>query len=185
MKKILVLLAAAVLAVSALAAVPAAASEAPATVVAPAAPVDPVARTESMTKKLGLNDRQARKVLRLNMRYSDVLGEEIKIGKPIHGGPEGPYYDTPGRPHPSGQNGVPGSWSKNPNGAPNGAAMGVSSAEVAPADGAAVADGSDANSKEVKKLLKRRAKYEKKLARILTPEQFKDWSEGQKPFTGR
>ena len=185
MKKIFVLLAAAVLAVSALAAVPAAASEAPATVVAPAAPVDPVARTESMTKKLGLNDRQARKVLRLNMRYSDVLGEEIKIGKPIHGGPEGPYYDTPGRPHPSGQNGVPGSWSKNPNGAPDGAAMGVSSAEVAPADGAAVADGSDANSKEVKKLLKRRAKYEKKLARILTPEQFKDWSEGQKPFTGR
>ena len=63
--------------------------------------------------------------------------------------------------------------------------MGVSSAEVAPADGAAVADGSDANSKEVEKLLKRRAKYEKKLARILTPEQFKDWSEGQKPFTGR
>lgn len=185
MKKIFVLLAAAVLAVSALAAVPAAASEAPATVVAPSAPVDPVARTESMTKKLGLNDRQARKVLRLNMRYSDVLGEEIKIGKPIHGGPEGPYYDTPGRPHPSGQNGVPGSWSKNPNGAPDGAAMGVSSAEVAPADGAAVADGSDANSKEVKKLLKRRAKYEKKLARILTPEQFKDWSEGQKPFTGR
>ena len=185
MKKILVLLAAAVLAVSALAAVPAAASEAPATVVAPAAPVDPVARTESMTKKLGLNDRQARKVFRLNNRYSDVLGEEIKIGKPIHGGPEGPYYDTPGRPHPSGQNGVPGSWSKNPNGAPNGAAMGVSSAEVAPADGAAIADGSDANSKEVEKLLKRRAKYEKKLARILTPEQFKDWSEGQKPFTGR
>ena len=201
MKKIFVLLAAAVLAVSAYAATPvaaaseaAAASVAPAAAIAPAATVAPsaaiasvdlVARTESMTKKLGLNDRQARKVLRLNMRYSDVLGEEIKIGKPIHGGPEGPYYDTPGRPHPSGQNGVPGSWSKNPNGAPDGAAMGVSSAEVAPADGAAVADGSDANSKEVEKLLKRRAEYEKKLARILTPEQFKDWLEGQKPFTGR
>ena len=186
MKKIFVLLAAAVLAVSALAAVPAAASEAPATVVAPAAPVDPVARTESMVSKLCLSDRQARKVLRLNKRYSDVLGEEIKIGKPIHGGPEGPYYDTPGRPHPSGQNGVPGSWSRNPNGAPDGAAMGVSSAEVAPAEGAAVAGGSaPANSKAVEKLLKRRAKYEKKLARILTPEQFKDWSEGQKPFTGR
>ena len=187
MKKIFVLLAAAVLAVSAYAATPvAAASVAPVASVAPAASVDPVARTESMTKKLGLNDRQARKVLRLNKRYSDVLGEEIKIGKPIHGGPEGPYYDTPGRPHPSGQNGVPGSWSRNPNGAPDGAAMGVSSAEVAPAEGAAVAGGSaPANSKEVEKLLKRRAKYEKKLARILTPEQFKDWSEGQKPFTGR
>ena len=180
MKKIFVLLAAAVLAVSAYAATPVAAAS-----VAPAASVDPVARTESMTKKLGLNDRQARKVLRLNKRYSDVLGEEIKIGKPIHGGPEGPYYDTPGRPHPSGQNGVPGSWSRNPNGAPDGAAMGVSSAEVAPADGAAVADDSAAGSKKVEKLLKRRAKYEKKLARILTPEQFKDWSEGQKPFTGR
>ena len=187
MKKIFVLLAAAVLAVSAYAATPvAAASVAPAAPVAPAASVDPVARTESMVSKLGLSDRQARKVLRLNMRYSDVLGEEIKIGKPIHGGPEGPYYDTPGRPHPSGQNGVPGSWSRNPNGAPDGAAMGVSSAEVAPADGAAVAGGSaPANSKKVEKLLKRRAKYEKKLARILTPEQFKDWSEGQKPFTGR
>lgn len=173
MKKILVLLAAAVLAVSALAAVPAAASEAPTT------PVDPVARTESMTKKLGLNDRQARKVFRLNNRYSDVLGEEIKIGKPIYGGPEGPYYDTPGRPHPSGQNGVPGSWSKNPNGAPDGPAMGVSSAEVAATDGDAF------DAKAVEKLVKRRTKYEKKLSRILTPEQFKEWSEGQKPFTGR
>ena len=177
MKKILVLLAAAVLAVSALAAVPAAASEAPATVVAPAAPVDPVARTESMTKKLGLNDRQARKVFRLNNRYSDVLGEEIKIGKPIYGGPEGPYYDTPGRPHPSGQNGVPGSWSKNPGGAPQvGPAIGV-----APAS--AQSDASDA--KAVEKLVKRRTKYEKKLSRILTPEQFATWSEGQAPFTGR
>ena len=180
MKKILVLLAAAVLAVSALAAVPAAASEAPATVVAPAAPVDPVARTESMTKKLGLNDRQARKVFRLNNRYSDVLGEEIKIGKPIYGGPEGPYYDTPGRPHPSGQNGVPGSWSKNPGGAPQvGPAIGV-----APAS--AQSDASDASdAKTVEKLVKRRTKYEKKLSRILTPEQLATWSEGQAPFTGR
>lgn len=181
MKKIFVLLAAAVLAVSAYAATPvAAASEAAAASVAPAASVDPVARTESMTKKLGLNDRQARKVLRLNMRYSDVLGEEIKIGKPIHGGPEGPYYDTPGRPHPSGQNGVPGSWSKNPNGAPQvGPAIGV-----APAS--AQSDASDASdAKTVEKLVKRRAKYEKKLSRILTPEQFATWSESQAPFTGR
>lgn len=189
MKKIFVLLAAATLALSAYAATPvASASEAPAASVAPAAAiasVDPAARTESMTAKLSLNERQVRKVSRLNARYSDVLGEEIVLGKPIYGGESGPYYDTPGRPHPSGQNGVPGSWSKNPNGAPDGAAMGVSSAEVAPADGAAVADDSAAGSKKVEKLLKRRAKYEKKLARILTPEQFKDWSEGQKPFTGR
>ncbi len=171
MKKILVLLAAAVLAVSALAAVPAAASEAPAT------PVDPVARTKSMTAKLSLNERQVRKVSRLNARYSDVLGEEIKIGKPIYGGPEGPYYDTPGRPHPSGQNGVPGSWSKNPGGAPQvGPAIGV-----APAS--AQSDASDA--KAVEKLVKRRTKYEKKLSRILTPEQFATWSEGQAPFTGK
>lgn len=182
MKKILVLLAAAVLAVSAYAAGSAAASAvvpAPvaASAIAPAAPVDPVARTESMTKKLGLNDRQARKVFRLNNRYSDVLGEEIKIGKPIYGGPEGPYYDTPGRPHPSGQNGVPGSWSKNPGGEPNvGPAIGVAPASTQ-------SDASDA--KAVEKLVKRRTKYEKKLSRILTPEQFKDWSEGQKPFTGR
>ncbi len=171
MKKILVLLAAAVLAVSALAAVPAAASEAPAT------PVDPVARTESMTKKLGLNERQVRKVSRLNARYSDVLGEEIVLGKPIYGGESGPYYDTPGRPHPSGQNGVPGSWSKNPGGAPQvGPAIGV-----APAS--AQSDASDARA--VEKLVKRRTKYEKKLSRILTPEQFAIWSEGQVPFTGR
>lgn len=170
MKKILVLLAAAVLAVSALAAVPAAASEAPAT------PVDPAARTESMTAKLSLNERQARKVSRLNARYSDVLGEEIVLGKPIYGGESGPYYDTPGRPHPSGNNGVPGSWSKNPGGEPNvGPALGV-----APAETAAPAD-----AKAVEKLLKRRAKYEKKLSRILTTEQFATWSEGQMPFVAR
>lgn len=192
MKKILVFLAAAVLAVSAYAAGSAAASAvAPAPVaasaIAPAAPVDPVARTESMTKKLGLNDRQARRIFRLNNRYSDVLGEEIKIGKPIYGGPDGPYYDTPGRPHPSGQNGVPGSWSKNPNGAPEvGPAIGVAPADGAATDGAAVANSAvAADSKATQKLLKRRANYEKKLSRILTPEQFTDWSEGQKPFTGR
>ncbi|MBQ3711326.1 MAG: hypothetical protein II891_02880 [Bacteroidales bacterium] len=161
MKKILVLLAAALFAVSASA----------------STPVDPVARTESMTKKLGLNDRQARKVFRLNNRYSDVLGEEIVLGKPIYGGESGPYYDTPGRPHPSGNNGVPGSWSKNPGGAPNtGPAIGV-----APAS--AQSNASDA--KAVEKLVKRRTKYEKKLSRILTPEQFATWSEGQAPFTGR
>ena len=56
---------------------------------------------------------------------------------------------------------------------------------VAPADGAAVDGAAAADSKAVQKLLKRRAKYEKKLSRILTPEQFKEWSEGQKPFTGK
>ena len=165
MKKIIVLLAAATLAVSAFAADPA------------AAPVDPAARTESMTAKLNLNERQVRKVSRLNARYSDVLGEEIVLGKPIYGSESGPYYDTPGRPHPSGQNGVPGSWSKNPGGAPQvGPAIGV-----APAS--AQSDASDA--KAVEKLVKRRTKYEKKLSRILTPEQLAIWSEGQMPFTGR
>lgn len=165
MKKLIVLLAAATLAVSAFAADPA------------AAPVDPAARTESMTAKLSLNERQVRKVSRLNARYSDVLGEEIVLGKPIYGSESGPYYDTPGRPHPSGQNGVPGSWSKNPGGAPQvGPAIGV-----APAS--AQSDASDA--KAVEKLVKRRTKYEKKLSRILTPEQFATWSEGQAPFTGR
>lgn len=161
MKKLFVLLAAALLAVSASA----------------SAPVDPAARTESMTAKLSLNERQARKVSRLNTRYSDVLGEEIVLGKPIYGGESGPYYDTPGRPHPSGNNGVPGSWSKNPGGEPNvGPAIGV-----APAS--AQSDASDA--KAVEKLVKRRTKYEKKLSRILTPEQFATWSEGQMPFVAR
>ena len=159
MKKFFVLIAAALLGVSAFA----------------AAPVDPVARTESMTKKLGLNDRQARKVYRLNLRYSDVLGEEITLGRPIYGDSNGPYYDTPGRPHPSGNNGVPGSWSKNPDGAPNvGPAVGVAPVQVEPMD-----------PKVAEKLAKRRAKYEKKLARILTPEQFTEWKEGQKPFVVR
>ena len=160
MKKLFVLLAAAVLSVSAFA----------------SAPVDPVARTESMTTKLGLNDRQARKVLRLNMRYSDVLGEEKTLGKPIYGGYDGPFYDTPGRPHPSGHNGVPGSWRNSGGVSPIDPAVGVAPAE----DPSAASD-----SKAVKKLLKRRAKYEKKLARILTAEQFTAWSEEQKPFTGR
>ena len=159
MKKIFVLLAAAAIAVSAFA----------------AAPVDPAARTESMTTKLGLNERQVRKVSRLNERFADVLGEEITIGKPIYGDSNGPYYDTPGRPHPSGNNGVPGSWSKNPDGAPNvGPAIGVAPAQVEPVD-----------PKVAEKLAKRRAKYEKKLARILTPEQFTEWKEGQKPFVVR
>ena len=159
MKKIFVLLAAAAIAVSAFA----------------AAPVDPAARTESMTKKLGLNERQVRKVSRLNERFADVLGEEITIGKPIYGDSNGPYYDTPGRPHPSGNNGVPGSWSRNPDGAPNvGPAIGVAPAHVEPMD-----------PKVVEKLAKRRAKYEKKLSRILTPEQFTEWKEGQKPFVVR
>lgn len=159
MKKILSLLAAAALAVSALA----------------ATPVDPAARTESMTKKLSLNERQVRKVSRLNERFADVLGEEITFGKPIYGDSNGPYYDTPGRPHPSGHNGVPGSWSRNPDGAPNvGPSVGVAPAQVEPMD-----------PKVVEKLAKRRAKYEKKLARILTEEQFTTWSEGQRPFPGR
>lgn len=162
MKKLIVLLAAATLAVFAFAADPA------------AAPVDPAARTESMTAKLSLNERQVRKVSRLNARYSDVLGEEIVLGKPIYGGESGPYYDTPGRPHPSGQNGVPGSWSKNPGGAP----------QVGPAIGVAPAS-AQSDAKAVAKLVKRRTKYEKKLSRILTPEQFAIWSEGQMPFTGR
>lgn len=161
MKKIVILLAAAALALSAFA----------------ATPVDPAARTESMTAKLGLSERQVRKVSRLNDRYADVLGEEKSFGKPIYGGPSGPYYDTPGRPHPSGQNGVPGSWSRNPDGSPDvGPAIGVSTAGGA-------ASASDARA--VEKLLKRRAKYEKKLSRILTPEQFADWSEGQMPFVVR
>ena len=159
MKKIFVLLAAAAIAVSAFA----------------AAPVDPAARTESMTTKLGLNERQVRKVSRLNERFADVLGEEITIGKPIYGDANGPYYDTPGRPHPSGNNGVPGSWSRNPDGAPNvGLTVGVAPAQVEPMD-----------PKVAEKLAKRRAKYEKKLARILTPEQFTEWKEGQKPFVVR
>lgn len=162
MKKLIVLLAAATLAVSAFAADPS------------AAPVDPAARTESMTAKLSLNERQVRKVSRLNARYSDVLGEEIVLGKPIYGGESGPYYDTPGRPHPSGNNGVPGSWSKNPGGAP----------QVGPAIDVAPAS-AQSDAKAVAKLVKRRTKYEKKLSRILTPEQFATWSEGQMPFTGR
>lgn len=160
MKKIVILLAAAALALSAFA----------------ATPVDPAARTESMTAKLGLSERQVRKVSRLNDRYADVLGEEKSFGKPIYGGPSGPYYDTPGRPHPSGQNGVPGSWSRNPDGAP----------QVGPAIGVATASVDDAtDAKAAEKLVKRRAKYEKKLSRILTPEQFADWSEGQMPFVVR
>lgn len=135
MKKILVLLAAAAIAVSAFA----------------AAPVDPAARTESMTSKLGLNERQVRKVSRLNERFADVLGEEISIGKPIYGDHNGPFYDTPGRPHPS-----------------------IKPAQEEPMD-----------PKVAEKLAKRRAKYEKKLARILTPEQFATWQEGQRPFPGR
>ena len=159
MKKFFVLIAAALLGVSAFAAVP----------------VDPAARTESMTTKLGLNERQVRKVSRLNERFVDVLGEEITIGRPIYGDANGPYYDTPGRPHPSGNNGVPGSWSKNPDGAPNvGPAIGVAPAQVEPVD-----------PKVAEKLAKRRAKYEKKLSRILTPEQFTEWKEGQKPFVVR
>ena len=164
MKKIFVLLAAAAIAVSAFA----------------AAPVDPAARTESMTTNLGLNERQVRKVSRLNERFADVLGEEITIGKPIYGDSNGPYYDTPGRPHPSGHNGVPGSWSKNPDGAPNvGPAIGV-----APASGVTSEDAAPV-SKEGQKLLKRRARYEKKLSRILTADQFTEWQEGQKPFVVR
>ena len=159
MKKILILLAAAAIAVSAFA----------------AAPVDPAARTESMTTKLGLNERQVRKVSRLNERFADVLGEEKTIGRPIYGDYNGPYYDTPGRPHPSGHNGVPGSWSKNPSGAPNvGSAVEEAPAKVEQVD-----------PKVAEKLTKRRAKYEKKLARILTPEQFTEWKEGQKPFVVR
>ena len=135
MKKILVLLAAVTIAVSAFA----------------AAPVDPAARTESMTVKLGLNERQVRKVSRLNERFADVLGEEISIGKPIYGDHNGPFYDTPGRPHPS-----------------------IKPAQEEPMD-----------PKVVEKLAKRRARYEKKLARILTAEQFTSWQKGQKPFVAR
>ena len=170
MKKLIVLFAAATLAVSAFAADPA------------SAPVDPAARTESMAKKLSLSERQVRKVSRLNERFTDVLGEEITFGKPIYGGYDGPYYDTPGRPHPSGHNGVPGSWYKSTGGSP----LAGPEVAVAPAEDAATAAPAPAPvSKEGKKLLKRRAKYEKKLSRILTAEQYSMWQEGQKPFVVR
>ena len=164
MKKILILLAAAAIAVSAFA----------------AAPVDPAARTESMTKKLGLNERQVRKVSRLNERFADVLGEEIAFGKPIYGDYDGPFYDTPGRPHPSGHNGVPASWYYSTGGSP----LVSADAGAASSDNAAAAEEAPV-SKEGQKLLKRRAKYEKKLSRILTEEQFTIWQEGQKPFVVR
>ena len=163
MKKILILLAAAAIAVSAFA----------------AAPVDPAARTESMTKKLGLNERQVRKVSRLNERFADVLGEEKTIGRPIYGDYNGPYYDTPGRPHPSGHNGVPASWYYSTGGSP------LVSADAGTASSDKVAAEEAPVSKEGQKLLKRRAKYEKKLSRILTEEQFTIWQEGQKPFVVR
>ena len=163
MKKFFVLLAAAVLSVSAFA----------------AAPVDPAARTESMTANLGLSERQVRKVSRLNERFADVLGEEKIFGKPIYGDYDGPFYDTPGRPHPSGHNGVPASWYNNTGGSP----LVSSASDVAPAGNTGAADASA--DKETQKLLKRRAKYEKKLARILTEEQYTIWSEGQAPFPGK
>ena len=123
----------------------------------------------SAQSNLDLSEKQEKKIERLNKRYSDVVGQEIevKFGKPIYGDHNGPFYDTPGRPHPSGRNGVPGSWSHNQGGQaaqPMAASQSVEPIKVS------------------KKLLKRRAKYEKKMSKILTPDQFETWKSRQVPF---
>mgnify|MGYP007070251567 CR=1 FL=1 len=132
-------------------------------------------RTESMTADLDLTGKQARKVGTLNKRFADVLGEVKPLGKPIYGGPSGPYYDTPGRPHPGGKNGVPGSWSRNPDGAPAAGGIGI---------GPAPDSGESGPAPISEKTLKRRARYVKKLGKILTAGQFSLWKSSQRPFPG-
>lgn len=138
------------------------------------------ARTESMASSLGLEGKQVKKVGCLNKRFADVLGEEKVPIRPIYGDRTGPYYDTPGRPHPSGRNGVPGSWSRNSDGSAD--VFGIS---VGPAMDKTASSSAPENEKAVAKALKRRAKYEKKLSRILTSEQFGIWQSRQLPFNGR
>lgn len=103
------------------------------------------ARTEWMQEVLELSGKQLKKLSKLNRNYADVLGEEKPFGKPVYGGTNGPFYDTPGRPHP-GQ---------------------TVSGEVAPA-----------------KVLKRRARYVKKLGKVLTETQFADWKTYILPLPG-
>lgn len=131
------------------------------------------ATTEKMKSYLNLTEKQIRKLEKANRRFADVVGEEkaAKIGtaKPIYGNQSGPFYDTPGRPHPSGNNGVPGSWIKN-QGPPPGfeAPEGQAPADF-PADPSVVS---------------RRSRYVKKLGKILSEEQFGHWKSRQLPFPG-
>lgn len=127
------------------------------------------ATTEKMQSYLELNDKQIKKLDRINKRFADVVGAERPrtIGRPIYGD-DRPFYDTPGRPHPSGRNGVPASWFRDEE-ILNELAMKEAMAELPPEDAT---------------LIKRRVKYVKKLGKVLTADQYSTWKSRQLPFPG-
>lgn len=151
--------------------------------------------TDRMNSVLTLTEKQYKKAYNVNKKYADVL-PRIKREHPARmKSNDGPHYDTPGRPHPSGNNGVPGSWSKNDGSGDKPALQkkSIDSADEADAStGATVPqegigqggpkgpgrdgfEGTGPDEKTLKKIQKRRANYDKKIAKVLTAEQNETW----------
>lgn len=147
--------------------------------------------TDKMNSTLTLSDKQYKKAYKANKKYADVLPpiKRQQHAKPVKGGPGGPRYDTPGRPHPSGNNGVPGSWSKNDGDKPTLQKKQMNSEEADAATGATVpeegfgqgpaggkSEGAAPDGKALKKIEKRRTAYDKKISKVLTAEQNEVWA---------
>ena len=128
--------------------------------------------TDRMHSTLTLTEKQYKKAYKVNKKYADVLppvkrqhAARPEAARSEKKGADGPHYDTPGRPHPSGNNGVPGSWSRDDRERP--------SLEAVPAGEGFEGQGPD--EKTMKKVEKRKAAYDKKIAKVLTAEQKEAW----------
>ena len=142
------------------------------------------ATTEKMKSYLKLNEKQFKKLGKINKRYADVVGEEKheapaekpgKIGRPIYGDETGPNYDTPRHPHPK----------------PNGSAAGGQGSSrptpppgFEPGNGFPGGPGFGPSEDDIQYLAKRRAKYVKKLGKVLSADQLSEWKSRQRPFPG-
>ena len=130
------------------------------------------ATTEKMKSYLELNEKQIKTLGKINKRFADVVGEEKKaggtLGRPIYGDKSGPNYDTPGRPHPKKGN-LEASDRPTPS---EGFRPGPGAPEFGPV------------SFDDEYLVSRRNKYVKKLGKVLSADQFKNWKSRQRPFPG-